>query len=107
METLQHDQLINRINNLNTQSKPRYGKISLSQMLAHCIAMLQVTAAHQFSPESFADQILKAITNNALSKKPSIDDEKLKLVDCINQHTDNADAGIYKHIDRHLQQFSV
>lgn len=109
MKTLQqhHPDIITRINNLTTQSKPRRGKVSLSQMLAHCIAILQVTAAHQFSPESFADQILKAITKNTSPQRNSLTEEKERLITGIKQNADNTDAGIYQNIDKYLQRFSV
>lgn len=109
MKTLQHHHpdIITRINNLKTQSKPRRGKLSLGQMLSHCIAILQVTAAHQFSPEAFADQILKAISKSALPKSNSENEEKERLITGIKQNTDNTDVGIYHNIDKYLQRFNV
>lgn len=109
MKTLQqnHPEIVNRINNLTQQSKARNSKLSLSQMLTHCIAVLQVTAAHQFSPESFADQILKAITKSASPQRNSVNEEKERLITGIKQNADNTDAGIYKNIDKYLQRFSV
>ncbi|MDT3403111.1 hypothetical protein [Mucilaginibacter terrae] len=109
MKTLQHNHtdIISRINNLTAQSKPRRGKLSLSQMLTHCIAILQVTAAHQFSPESFADQILKAISKSASPQHNAIHEEKERLISSVKQNADNTDAGIYQNLDEHLQRFSV
>lgn len=106
MKTFQnHTDIITRINHLTADSKPRRGKISISQMLNHCIAILQVTAAHQFSPEAFADQILKAITQSASTRNNAVEQEKSQLIDCV-QYQDN-DAPSYQNLDCYLRQFGV
>lgn len=106
MKTSQsHTDIITRINHLTADSKPRRGKISISQMLNHCIAILQVTAAHQFSPESFADQILKAITQNASTRNNVIEQEKEQLIDCVQRQ--GKDAASYQNLDCYLRQFGV
>jgi|GEM_PF-4859254 len=108
MKTLQnHTDIITRISHLTAQSKPRRGKISISQMLNHCIAILQVTAAHQFSPESFADQILRAITKSASAQSNTIEQEKGQLIDCVKRQSNDADAGAYQNLDCYLRQFGV
>ena len=109
MKTIEqnHTDIVTRISHLTVQSKPRWGKISISQMLTHCIAILQVTAAHQFSPESFADQILKAISKSAAAQPHPVEEEKKQLIDCVKRQASNADLGTYQNLDCYLRQFGV
>ncbi|WP_276503427.1 DUF1569 domain-containing protein [Terrimonas pollutisoli] len=66
-------EIINRINKLNPDSKPRWGKMTVAQMLAHC----NVTYAYTYEPEKFRKPsffmcfILKTIVKKyVLSAKP-------------------------------------
>lgn len=43
------DEIINRINLLTTESKPKWGKMDVARMLAHC----NVTYTTTFTPEEF------------------------------------------------------
>jgi hypothetical protein len=66
-------EIINRINKLNPNSKPLWGKMTVAQMLAHC----NVTYAYTYEPEKFKKPnffmqiILKTIVKKyVLSPKP-------------------------------------
>ena len=68
-----NNQLITRINKLTPSSKPQWGKMSVSQMLAHC----NVSYEYVYEPEKYkpASAFMKFILNlfvknTVVSEKP-------------------------------------
>lgn len=66
------DEVINRINKLTTESKPLWGKMSVSQMLAHCCVTYEFIYENQHPvPGTFKKFLLKLfVKNTVVSDKP-------------------------------------
>ena len=66
------DEVINRINNLTTDSKPHWGKMSVSQMLAHCCVTYEFIYENKHPvPGTFKKILLKLfVKNTVVSDKP-------------------------------------
>ena len=66
------DEVINRINNLTTDSKPLWGKMSVSQMLAHCCVTYEFIYENKHPvPGTFKKILLKLfVKNTVVSDKP-------------------------------------
>ena len=64
--------VIKRINNLSATSKPTWGKMSVSQMLAHCAVSYEMVFTEKYpKPNAFTKWILKMIVKNiVVSEKP-------------------------------------
>ena len=52
------DDIINRIDELHPGSKPMWGKMNVSQMLAHCIVPVKVALGETKSQHSFIGKLL-------------------------------------------------
>ena len=64
--------VINRINNLSATSKPTWGKMSVSQMLAHCVVTYEMVFTDKFpKPNAFTRWILKMIVKNIVVSEKS------------------------------------
>src|SRR4051812_41715940 len=55
------DEIIQRIDNLSPQSQRQWGKMDVSQMLAHCSAALEVASGQKHLPRMFIGRILGPI----------------------------------------------
>ena len=66
------DEVINRINNLTTDSKPLWGKMSVSQMLAHCCVTYEFIYENKHPvPGTFKKILLKLfVKKTVVSDKP-------------------------------------
>ena len=61
-------QEIKRINSLSATTKPTWGKMSVSQMLAHCAVTYEMVFTEKYpKPNAFTKWILKMIVKNILS----------------------------------------
>lgn len=97
-------EVINRINNLNSNSQPLWGKMTVGQMLAHCNVTYELVYDDKHpKPNSFKKFMLKLFVKNiVISEKPykkngqtapefiikdnkNFDTEKKRLVDHINK----------------------
>ena len=97
-------EVINRINNLNSNSQPLWGKMAVGQMLAHCNVTYELLYDDKHpKPNSFKKFMLKLFVKNiVVSEKPykkngqtapefiikdskNFDTEKKRLVDHINK----------------------
>ena len=65
-------EIIKRINSLNTNSKPKWGKMSVDQMLAHCNVTYELIYENKHSkPNSFKKWMLKTFVKNfVVNEKP-------------------------------------
>lgn len=65
-------EVISRINNLSTETQPVWGKMNVSQMLAHCcVAYEMVYTDKHPKPNAFVKFMLKAFVKKAVvSEKP-------------------------------------
>ena len=66
------DEVVGRINNLNNTTQPQWGKMNVSQMMAHCnVAYEGVYTNMHPKPNAFVKFMLKAFVKNAVvSEKP-------------------------------------
>lgn len=66
------DQVIERINQLNPNTKPNWGKMSVDQMLAHCCVSYELDFEDKHpKPKGFMKWMLKTFIKNAVvSEKP-------------------------------------
>jgi len=66
------DEVIERIQNLSATTKPNWGKMSVSQMLAHCSVTYEMALTDKHpKPNAFARWILKTFVKNiVVSEKP-------------------------------------
>ena len=65
-------EVIERINNLTSETQPKWGKMSVSQMLAHCCVTYEMiyTDKHK-KPNNFVKTFLKLFVKNAVvNEKP-------------------------------------
>lgn len=61
------EEVVNRINNLNATSQPQWGKMSVSQMLAHCSVMYEMVYDQKHKkPNPFLKFILKTFIKKAV-----------------------------------------
>jgi len=106
-------EIISRINKLTADSKPLWGKMNASQMLAHCQKPLGVaTGSHTLKP------------NFIITDQRELDAEKERLITMITTFSEANMSGkphpffgkltneqwckgTWKHLDHHLQQFGV
>lgn len=96
------NELISRINNLSKDSQPLWGKMSVSQMLAHCCVTYEMVYSDKYQrPNAFSRFLLKTFVKKiVVSEKPyskngrtapqflitsekEFDNEKKRLVDYI------------------------
>ncbi|MGP4075785.1 DUF1569 domain-containing protein [Halobacillus sp. K22] len=47
------DEILNRIENLNVDSQPKWGKMDVSQMLAHCSAFQDIAMGYSLPPRGW------------------------------------------------------
>lgn len=66
------DELIHRLNQLQPDSKPLWGKMNTSQMLAHCSVTYEMVYSEKYpTPNSFKKFILKVFVKNmVVNDKP-------------------------------------
>jgi len=66
------EEVIGRINNLSNITKPTWGKMSVSQMLAHCCVTYEMALTDKYpKPNAFTKWILKTFVKNmVVSEKP-------------------------------------
>lgn len=66
------DEVIERINQLTMESKPRWGKMSVDQMLAHCCVTYEYVFDNKHpKPNGFKKWLLKTFVKNAVvSERP-------------------------------------
>ncbi|WP_296636763.1 DUF1569 domain-containing protein [Polaribacter sp.] len=66
------EEVLERINNLTKDTQPKWGKMSVSQMLAHCsVTYEMVYTKKNQKPNAFTRWILKTIVKSAVvSEKP-------------------------------------
>ncbi|HQY19310.1 MAG TPA: DUF1569 domain-containing protein [Ignavibacteria bacterium] len=98
------DKIIQRINNLSSETPPLWGKMNASQMLAHCTVVYEmVYETKHKKPNAFMSFILKLIVKDKIvGEKPyshnlrtapqfimtdskNFDTEKKRLIDFINK----------------------
>jgi len=61
------DEVIKRINKLETSTKPKWGKMSVDQMLAHCNVTYEMVFEQKHKkPNSFTKLILKLFVKNTV-----------------------------------------
>ncbi|WP_290701710.1 DUF1569 domain-containing protein [Lacinutrix sp.] len=65
-------EITNRINNLTTETQPNWGKMSVSQMLAHCCVTYEMVYTEKHArPNALAKMLLKLFVKNAVvNQKP-------------------------------------
>ena len=98
------DLIIDRINNLKPSSHANWGKMKVSQMLAHCNVTYEMTFENIHpKPNAFLKFILKMIVKNKVvtdfDNRESHSFGKLSKTEWSNM--------FYKHLDHHLTQFGV
>jgi len=105
------EEVISRINNLNNETQPQWGKMNVSQMMAHCsVAYEGVYTDKHPKPNTFVKFILKTFIKSAVvSEKPfkkngktssqflitderDFETEKKKLIDYILQTQELGEA---------------
>jgi hypothetical protein len=109
------EEIKRRINNLQPDSKRQWGKMSVSQMMAHCTAALEVAAGQKFPPRIFIGRLLgpffksmftneKPFNKNGPTDKTFIIDderdfekEKARLLDIIIQFSKGGEENVTKH----------
>jgi hypothetical protein len=66
------EEIIGRINSLTPESKPKWGKMTVNQMLAHCNVTYELVYEDKHPrPKGFKKWILKALVKNiVVSEKP-------------------------------------
>ncbi|OAD46066.1 DUF1569 domain-containing protein [Polaribacter atrinae] len=66
------NEVIKRIDNLSVTSKPTWGKMSVSQMLAHCAVTYEMVFTEKYpKPNALTRWILKLVVKNiVVSEKP-------------------------------------
>jgi len=65
------NEIINRIDQLHPGSKPMWGKMSVSQMLAHCVVPTKISAGEIEGRQSFLGRFFGGIAKKQLiSNKP-------------------------------------
>ncbi|QTE22968.1 DUF1569 domain-containing protein [Polaribacter cellanae] len=98
------DEVISRIEKLTPETKPNWGKMSVSQMLAHCCVTYEMVYTNKHpKPNAFAKFMLKTIVKKiVVSEKPYakngrtasqflivdekiFETEKQRLIDFINK----------------------
>ncbi|MBN3581510.1 DUF1569 domain-containing protein [Algoriphagus aestuarii] len=67
-----HQELIDRINQLSPESKAKWGKMSVDQMLAHCCVAYEMAYTDKHpKPNAFLRMILKEfVKNGVVNEKP-------------------------------------
>lgn len=60
------DDIIRRIDELHPNSKPMWGKMSVSQMLAHCIVPTKISAGEIESKQSFMGKLFGSIAKKQM-----------------------------------------
>ena len=103
-ETKETEAVINRINRLSPTTKPKWGKMSADQMLAHCNVAYEMTFEDKHpKPNGFTKFMLKVFVKNAvvgdkpykknsrtapqfiISDAKHFVEEKARLIDYINK----------------------
>jgi hypothetical protein len=70
-ETSSADELIARVNNLNLQSQPLWGKMNIGQMLAHCSSGVQMAHGTRHFSRVFIGRIIGSfIKKKVLTEMP-------------------------------------
>lgn len=59
------DKMIARINNLSSQSQPKWGKMTVGQMLAHCCVTYEYVYENKYKKPGF---VMKLILTNFIKK---------------------------------------
>lgn len=80
------EEVTQRINKLQPNSKRLWGKMEVAQMLAHCTAALEVGAGEKFPPRMFIGRILgpfvkPMFTNEKPFKKNGPTDKSFLVID--------------------------
>lgn len=66
------DELVSRINKLSTETKPKWGKMAVAQMLAHCNVTYEMAYENKHpKPSGFVKLMLKLfVKNTVVNEKP-------------------------------------
>ena len=119
-----HDSFIQRIEKLTHESKANWGKMNVSQMLAHLnvsynLAYERIVPKYNFIMKILLKTVVKKMVTNEVTYKPNgrtapvfviaderdFNKEKSRLIGKMNaQEWSNQ---FYKHLDHHLRQFGV
>src|SRR3712207_2442369 len=80
------EEIKQRINKLQPNTKRQWGKMEVAQMMAHCSAALEVAAGEKFPPRIFIGRILgplirPAFSNDKPYKKNSPTDKSFLVID--------------------------
>jgi hypothetical protein len=67
------DEIINRIDELHPNSKPMWGKMSVAQMLAHCIVPTRISSGELESRQTFLGKLF-----GNMAKKQMLASEQMK-----------------------------
>ncbi len=141
-----HQEVLKRIEQLDEHKQPLWGKMTVAEMLNHSQRPLKVANGRMTfteSPNAFMRLIFRFYKQEMYNDKPwkqnlptvkdfkveaydSIDKEKEKLIECVNEFqkkdlnlhwpkhpffgeftTDQWGKMQYKHLDHHLRQFGV
>ncbi|MFI5144366.1 MAG: DUF1569 domain-containing protein [Ignavibacteria bacterium] len=109
--------IIERINHLNSSSRGEWGKMSVSQMLAHCSATLETAIGNKKEKRDFLGYLFGGIAKKqALSDKPikkglptskifkmtsdkNFEEEKTKLISLVRRFAELGTQGVknYPH----------
>lgn len=71
------DEIINRIDELHPDSKPMWGKMNVSQMLAHCIMPVRVALGEHKLGQSLIGRLLGKRFKNKMLKEDYVFDKNL------------------------------
>jgi len=110
-ESETHQNVINRIEKLNENSKPNWGKMNVGQMLKHCQIPMEIALGKRemktkvgffkkmifklFKPMMYSDKLWKPNVRTPkefiITESQGFDTEKNKIVNLINEFTANKD----------------
>lgn len=114
------DELLERIYTLQENSKPQWGKMSVSQMMRHCSQWDEMALGKQKYKQSFIGRIfgrigLKDMMQDTLLKRnlptvpsfkikeqPDFTEEKMKWISLLDKYKDSSDAGFVHPFFGHL-----
>ncbi|WP_282139671.1 DUF1569 domain-containing protein [Cytobacillus oceanisediminis] len=55
---LHTEEILNRIDKLNPNSKPQWGRMDVAQMLAHCSSFQDIAMGHSFPPRGWLGRLI-------------------------------------------------
>jgi hypothetical protein len=98
------DELINRINLLNENSTPQWGKMNVSQMIKHCTQWDEMALGKRIYKQSFIGKLfgkmalkdmmkdepikrnLPTVPSFKIKENGNVEDEESKLINSINEY---------------------